>query len=376
MNKKVIGISVLMLMILTMYPVVGFPILTENVNHSNFAQSFHQAPSPGDIPRSPPLMILDKPIIRKHPEKIAVNIDDIVISMLKQVDETIYLRYLENLTAFGPRVTGLGADDDTSGTIAVLMAAYIMSQSQYKFNHTIKFVAFSGEEQHKLGSQIYAVEAAEKGWNIAGVLNADMISYAEATYSGNNLIVFQNDASEWLYNYTCDINTEYADYIHLTLHNGGFSSGSDHYYFWMEGYSALFYFEYTMTPYYHTADDTIANINAPYAVKNIRLLLATLAELSESSQNNAPYTPIITGETNGDIQTSYDYTIQTTDPDQNDVLYHIDWGDNTTTITDLNESRVVVIVSHIWDTEGTYNVRVKFQRFPNTFPILRQLIEY
>ena len=124
--------------------------------------------------------------------------DDIVISILEQVDETIYLSYLENLTAFGPRPTGSdaciaaaeyiynqfesmglavryhhwncggyssdnveatingtdessdeiyiicahydtvsagpGADDDTSGTVAVLMAALIMSQ--YNINST------------------------------------------------------------------------------------------------------------------------------------------------------------------------------------------------------------------------------------------------
>ena len=49
---------------------------------------------------------------------------------------------------------GPGADDDTSGTCAVLMAALIMSQ--YQFDHTIKFVTFSGEEQGLLGSAVYA----------------------------------------------------------------------------------------------------------------------------------------------------------------------------------------------------------------------------
>jgi hypothetical protein len=44
---------------------------------------------------------------------------------------------------------------------------------------------------------------------------------------------------------------------------------------------------------------------------------------------NPPNTPTITGEINGEIQTSYDYTIQTTDPDHDDVQYYIDWGDQT-----------------------------------------------
>jgi len=125
--------------------------------------------------------------------------------------------------------------------------------------------------------------------------------------------------------------------------------------------------------------------------------------------SNPPNTPTITGETNGTTRTSYNYAIQTTDPDQDRIQYYIDWGDGNTTITGLNESGVKIIVSHIWNTKGTYNVKAKaideygvasdwatltvtmpcsinkplpqlfawlFERFPNAFPILRQLMEY
>jgi hypothetical protein len=125
--------------------------------------------------------------------------------------------------------------------------------------------------------------------------------------------------------------------------------------------------------------------------------------------NQSPNTPTITGEINGTIRTSYNYTIQTTDPDQDNVLFHIDWGDNATTITGLNESGEKIIVSHMWETKGTYSVKVKaidenyaesdwanltvtmpysynksipqilewlFQRFPHVFPILRHLLGY
>ena len=103
----------------------------------------------------------------------------------------------------------------------------------------------------------------------------------------------------------------------------------------------------------------------------------------------------------------YRYAIQTTDPNQNNVKYQIDWGDNITTTTGFNESGKQVIVSHAWDTKGSYNVMVKaidvnyaesdwatltvtmpcsynkpipqflellFQRFLHAFPILRQLL--
>jgi hypothetical protein len=66
-----------------------------------------------------------------------------------------------------------GCDDNASGTSAVMLAAEIMSQ--YEFEGTIRFIAFSGEEQGLLGSFAYASQAAAAGENIAAVLNLDMI---------------------------------------------------------------------------------------------------------------------------------------------------------------------------------------------------------
>jgi hypothetical protein len=202
--------------------------------------------------------------------------------------------------------------------------------SHYQFNHTIKFVAFSGEEQGLLGSAVYASQAASQGWDIIGVLNCDMISYAITTNDGNNLDVIENTASEWLYTYTNNINTEYSGYIGLTLIHYGYMWGSDHNSFWDEGYDALFYFEYTETPYYHTSQDTMAHINATYAVKNMRLILATLAELAEAGLlSNPPAKPVITGPTTGILNEKYNFTVVTTEPDGEDVSYFIDWGDGT-----------------------------------------------
>jgi len=45
--------------------------------------------------------------------------------------------------------------------------------------------------------------------------------------------------------------------------------------------------------------------------------------------NQAPNTPDITGQTNGNAGTEYEYTFVTTDPDGDDVYYYVDWGDDT-----------------------------------------------
>lgn len=412
-----------MLMIVTVFPVIGLSIQTGETKNWNITQPQNQPPGPAYMPISQLDIIVDEPIVRDHPEKTSATMDDIVINMIEQVDESIFLSYEENLTANGPRPTGSascitaaeymydqfqsmglavryhhwnnggyssdnveatlngtdemsdeiylicahydtvsagpGADDDTSGTAAVLIAALIMSQ--YQFNHTIKFVAFSGEEQGMLGSEVYAQEADAQGWNIVGVLNCDMISYAVSSSDGSNLIVFEDTASEWLYAYTVDINTEYSEYIQLTLHPGGDTWGSDHWYFWQHGYSALFYFEYTETPYYHSSQDTIQNINATYAVKNMRLIFATLAELAEPEQlSNPPAKPTLTGPDSGIINEMYTFFANTTDPDGDDIYYLFNWGDghNSGWLGPF-ASGATTTGSYAWLNPGSYDITAK-----------------
>jgi hypothetical protein len=402
-------------MFLTVIPAVGFSLETEKTLTAT-------PPTPAYMPSRQTPVENNNKIPYTH-DITAASFDDIVEGMLEQVSPSTFMNYEVNLTANGPRPTGSanciaaaayiydqfqsfglpvryahwdnggyssdnveatingtdessdeiyiicahydtvsagpGADDDTSGTVAVLMAAMIMSQ--YQFNYTIKFVTFSGEEQGLLGSAVYASQAASAEWNIVGVLNCDMISYAVTTNDGNNLIVYENTASEWLYTYTFNINAEYSGYTQLTLHHGGSTWGSDHNSFWDEGYDALFYFEYTETPYYHTAQDTIEHINASYAVKNIKLVLATLAELAEASlKSNPPANPLLSGPTTGVINEQYTYTVVTTDPDGEDVYYFIDWGDGTNSgWLGPYASGQATTAQKSWTAAGTYTVRAK-----------------
>ena len=54
-----------------------------------------------------------------------------------------------------------GANDDASGTAAVLEMARVMAK--YKFDATIVFMAVAGEEQSLLGSTYFAEQAKQKG---------------------------------------------------------------------------------------------------------------------------------------------------------------------------------------------------------------------
>ena len=70
-----------------------------------------------------------------------------------------------------------GANDNASGMAGTIEAARVLSN--YKFENSIVYVGLSGEEQGLFGGAGLAAFAKEKGWNIIGVLNNDMIGNIE-----------------------------------------------------------------------------------------------------------------------------------------------------------------------------------------------------
>jgi Peptidase family M28 len=71
---------------------------------------------------------------------------------------------------------GPGADDDTSGTAALLETARILAG--HPMPATIVFASFTGEEAGLLGSREFVRRAVESRMKIVGALNNDMIGWA------------------------------------------------------------------------------------------------------------------------------------------------------------------------------------------------------
>lgn len=66
-----------------------------------------------------------------------------------------------------------GANDDGSGTAAVIEAARVLSQ--HKFDATIVYAVLTGEEQGLYGGKLLAKIAKAQGWKVEAVLNNDII---------------------------------------------------------------------------------------------------------------------------------------------------------------------------------------------------------
>ncbi|MDP2914449.1 MAG: M20/M25/M40 family metallo-hydrolase [Candidatus Aminicenantes bacterium] len=173
-----------------------------------------------------------------------------------------------------------GADDNGSGTAAVLEIARILSGQPVAFDYTIKFICYSAEEWGLYGSEHYAQEARSRGEKIIGVLNLDMIAYPNGTSWNLDLVVNRN--SEWLADRFSSAALSYEG-LGTRKYVDGSWKYSDQSSFWDNGYSALCEIEYedTRNPYYHKTTDTLSTLNMDYDTSVTRATLAAVAELAQ-----------------------------------------------------------------------------------------------
>jgi hypothetical protein len=172
-----------------------------------------------------------------------------------------------------------GADDNASGSVGVIMAAEILSQ--YHWDCTLRFVTFTGEEQGLLGSDAYAQMAYNRGDNIVGVLNLDMIAYNSDAHPIIELHTRSGNAGDLaIANLFADVISTYSLGLSPQIEQSGISA-SDHYSFWQRGYSAILAIEdfQDFTPYYHTTGDRLDTLDMAYFTQFVKAAVGTFAHM-------------------------------------------------------------------------------------------------
>jgi len=104
-----------------------------------------------------------------------------------------------------------GADDDASGTAAVIEAARIFTKHSFPF--TIVYALWDEEEIGIFGSNYYATQAAAAGDSIIGVITLDGLGY---DFNNGGIVNIQNRANVslvQLYDNMVEVNKQYG--IHL-----------------------------------------------------------------------------------------------------------------------------------------------------------------
>jgi hypothetical protein len=175
--------------------------------------------------------------------------------------------------------TAPGADDNASGTAAVLEAARILSG--YVSDYTIIYALWDEEEQGLIGSEYYAQQAYNNGDSILGVVNLDMVSWDSNSDNVAEIHVNSLSSSQNIKNEMLQVNTDYS--IGLTMQVPGSPSySSDHASFWSFNFGAILLIEdfQDFNAYYHTTNDLVQYFNNPYYLKMCKAAFGTFATLA------------------------------------------------------------------------------------------------
>ena len=211
-----------------------------------------------------------------------------------------------------------GANDDASGTAAVIECARVMSQ--LSFVATIIFVAVTGEEQGMLGADFMSEKAKKDKWNIEAVLNNDIMGSNNSNETNiiNNTRVrvfseglpafetekvaasirnlgLENDGkARQLARYVKEIGERYVDNLEVILiyRNDRFLRGGDHLPYVQRGFAAVRITEMNENYTRQHQDVRVENniqygdqeqyIDYEYLRKNTMLNLVNLANLAKA----------------------------------------------------------------------------------------------
>lgn len=172
------------------------------------------------------------------------------------------------------------ADDNASGTIAVLEIARILSTQC--LNNTIVYALWDQEENGLIGSNHYSQQAANNGDNILGVLNIDMMGYDGDDDNDFDIDVRDLSNSIGMKDDIISVlnNPAYGFTLNVNVVNPG-TAASDHSRFWNQGFSAVLVGEAwsnnDQTPFYHSSNDRYATLDMPYYHQLTKIIMGYMA---------------------------------------------------------------------------------------------------
>lgn len=185
-----------------------------------------------------------------------------------------------------------GADDDGSGTIAVLKIAEAMKDLVLPDDVEVRFLHFTGEEQGLWGSKKYAQACKAADENIIHMWQLDMVGYCRTEEHMFDIHdnVNQNGSHEMTVMLFRIIKQYGLDLKPIDTHNRAVEGRSDHAPFTAYGWKGVLvserFTDEDFTPYYHTVEDRVNKFRMPFYVAIIQAMIATA--IHDSGAKPAP----------------------------------------------------------------------------------------
>ena len=169
-----------------------------------------------------------------------------------------------------------GADDNASGTAAVIEIARILST--YNPKYTLEFVAFAGEEDGLRGSKHYVQKAEASGKKVRTMVNFDSIGHPSSLQW--SVMIHSYSTSAQLTELASNMAKTHTRLVPQVVGKPG--GTTDHYSFSEKGYNTLLFHEWEDrgNPNWHTASDELSTVSVPYEVEIVKVSLATIANLA------------------------------------------------------------------------------------------------
>lgn len=172
---------------------------------------------------------------------------------------------------------GPGADDNTSGTAALLEAARMLSTTPLPA--TIVFASFTGEEAGLLGSRHFVALSREAGWKVVGALNNDMIGWAADSARMDNTIRYSNPGIKDIQHGAAFLFTK------LITYDAKYYRGTDaaaFYEAWGDIVGGIGSHPVLANPNYHQPTDFLETMNHQQVLETAKVTAATLVYLASS----------------------------------------------------------------------------------------------
>jgi hypothetical protein len=107
------------------------------------------------------------------------NVFGVLLGRLRPDRAHVIGAHYDSLNSTSPTAPAPGADDNASGTAAVLEAARVMATSGRRPAETIVFAFFSAEEAMVVGSRAFVKTLASRPWTVVDMIGIDVIGYVK-----------------------------------------------------------------------------------------------------------------------------------------------------------------------------------------------------